>query len=139
MPLPARERTFSLPPADTETEVEADPASITYESPEKRLLSAILEDGICTLLQNYGKRGGYSRKAVDETVAWFSSTDDEPSAVYFPFVQVCQELRVDPKKIRRGLEARLLWIDQNPGERVRVRNGPERRKPSRKKGRPRKI
>lgn len=67
------------------------------DSPERRLLLAILEDALLTLLQHRRRDNAESRRLVIETEKWIAS-NRRTSA--FDFVGLCDVLGVDPTYLR---------------------------------------
>jgi hypothetical protein len=68
--------------------------------PEKRLMLAVLEDGVGTFQKYSGVPGRRARRLFTEAEEWFASDDVEWP---FAFVNVCQGLGLEPQYIRRGL------------------------------------
>ena len=68
--------------------------------PEKRLMLAVLEDGVGTFQKYSGIPGRRARRLFTEAEEWFASDDIEWP---FAFVNVCQGLGLEPQYIRRGL------------------------------------
>ena len=65
--------------------------------PERRLMLALLQDAIRTVL-----KGPYAcRRHVADAAAWFAADDPEWP---FSFVNVCETLGLDPSALRR-------WVD----------------------------
>ena len=74
--------------------------------PERRLLFAILEDALITLLQHRGREAVASRRLVSETEKWIAS-DQRCSP--FEFVGLCDVLGVDPGYVRTLLRRLPTW------------------------------
>lgn len=75
----------------------------TEESPEKRLLLAVLDDAVRCYIE-YHEGGGKwcrSRRLFDEAKLWVEGKWSSP----FTFKYVCGELGINPDWLRRGLEA----------------------------------
>lgn len=69
--------------------------------PARRLMLAVLEDAVATLLGYGYARGGRRRQALDEVDRWLrSDAVDWP----FAFLRVCDGLGLDPHYVRTGLE-----------------------------------
>ena len=68
--------------------------------PEKRLMLAVLEDGVGTFQKYAGVTGRRARRLFAEAEEWFASNDAEWP---FTFVSICQSLGLEPEYIRRGL------------------------------------
>lgn len=74
--------------------------------PEKRLMLAVLEDGVGTFQKYAHATGRRARRLFAEADEWFnSSAGDSP----FTFVGICQALNLEPEYIRRGLRR---WRDE---------------------------
>ena len=71
---------------------------------ERRLLLAVLEDGIRTLLKYAGARRGRARTLEREALAWMLS--DAHSDV-FAFASICETLEIDPSRLRGRVLARV--------------------------------
>src|SRR3954466_16345377 len=68
--------------------------------PEKRLMLAVLEDGVGTFQKYAGVTGRRARRLFAEAEEWFASDD---TAWPFTFVSICQSLGLEPEYLRRGL------------------------------------
>ena len=68
--------------------------------PEKRLMLAVLEDGVGTFQKYSGASGRRARRLFAEAEDWFAS--DEMSWPY-SFANICQALGLDVGYIRKGL------------------------------------
>jgi hypothetical protein len=71
---------------------------------ERRLLLAVLEDGIRTLLKHAGATRGRARTLKREALAWLLS--DAHSDV-FAFASICEVLEIDPGRLRGQVLARV--------------------------------
>ncbi|HEV7733561.1 MAG TPA: hypothetical protein VGR62_15450 [Candidatus Binatia bacterium] len=71
---------------------------------ERRLLLAVLEDGIRTLLKHAGATRGRGRNLHREAMAWFSS---DAHADVFAFASICEALEIDPGRLRGRV---LAWM-----------------------------
>ena len=68
--------------------------------PEKRLMLAVLEDGVGTFQKYAGVTGRRARRLFAEAEEWFASNDGDSA---FTFVSICQALGLEPEYLRRGL------------------------------------
>lgn len=68
--------------------------------PEKRLMLAILEDGIGCYLKNLFAGGAEGKRDFDEAAAWITETDGD---WVFSFDSVCDALGLNPAYVREGL------------------------------------
>jgi hypothetical protein len=68
--------------------------------PEKRLMLAVLEDGVGTFQKYAGASGRRARRLFAEAEEWFASRDSESP---FTFESICEALGLEPEYIRRGL------------------------------------
>jgi hypothetical protein len=75
------------------------------DSPEKRLMVAILEDALSMLMKYH--RAQHGRGLYNEARGWFLS---RRTSWLYDFERICQSLDFDPDYIRRGL-ARFLHAD----------------------------
>jgi hypothetical protein len=70
------------------------------ERPERRLMLAVLEDAIGTLLKHGGSARGRSRRLVREAEQWIHARNhDWP----FSFENICSVLNLDAGALRKGL------------------------------------
>jgi len=70
--------------------------------PEKKLMQAILEDGIACFQKYLFARDGKGKALFREAETW---VDDQGSDTVFSFDSVCECLGLDPDYLRRGLTA----------------------------------
>ena len=99
--------------------------------PEKRLLLAVLEDGINTFRDNVLAQGEKNKRLFREAEEWITEIDGD---WIFSFETVCETLGINAEYVRRGL---LRWgpVRQRRPKRVRglmrgMRGGRElRRRP----------
>jgi len=69
--------------------------------PEQRLMLAVLEDALATLLGHGCARSCGRQRVVEEVDGWVNSdATDWP----FAFVRICEGLGLDPDYLRGGLE-----------------------------------
>jgi hypothetical protein len=87
----------------------------THLEPEKRLLLAILEDGINTFRDNVLALSEKSRRLFREAEDWITETDGD---WIFSFEAVCETLGINPEYVRRGL---LRWKEKKLVEHGRVK------------------
>lgn len=83
----------------------------TLLEPEKRLMLAILEDGIHCYRDNLNASRGKKKRDFDEAAAWIVDADAD---WVFSFESVCDSLGLNPAYLRQGL---LRWkerIDKTP-------------------------
>jgi hypothetical protein len=78
----------------------------TLLEPEKKLLLAILEDGIKCFQDNVLAQSGKAKKLFDETEEWVLERDSD---WVFSFENICEALGFDPQYVRQGL---LRWKHQ---------------------------
>jgi hypothetical protein len=71
---------------------------------ERRLLLAVLEDGIRTLLKYAGARRGRARTLEREALAWMLS---DAHTDVFAFASICETLEIDPGRLRGQVLARV--------------------------------
>jgi hypothetical protein len=75
----------------------------TVLEPEKRLILAVLEDGIKSLQDNVSATGGKGKKLFEEAEDWVM---EQNSDWIFSFTNVCELLGLNPEYVRKGL---LRW------------------------------
>ena len=73
---------------------------LTYLEPEKRLMLAVLEDGVACFQKYATARNGRGKRIFQETESWIN---EEPSERLFAFVNVCETLGFDADYLRQGL------------------------------------
>jgi hypothetical protein len=83
----------------------------TLLEPEKRLMLAILEDGIHCYLDNLGASDVKRKQSFEEATAWIAEKDGD---WIFSFDSVCHALELNPEYVRQGL---LRWKEGKPGRR----------------------
>ena len=71
---------------------------------ERRLLLAVLEDGIRTLLKHAGATRGRARRLQREALAWLQS---DAHTDVFAFASICEALEIDPGRLRGQVLARV--------------------------------
>jgi hypothetical protein len=88
----------------------------THLQPEKRLMLALLEDGVACFQKYATARDGRGRRYFQETQEWIL---EPPSENLFSFVNVCETLGFDADYLRRGL---MRWkataLESRPPARV---------------------
>jgi hypothetical protein len=76
----------------------------TARTGERKLMAAVLQDGIETFQKNASARDPIGRELFDEARAWILARHD-PSL--FSFTTVCDVLELDANALRAGL---LRWL-----------------------------
>ena len=71
---------------------------------ERRLMAAVLQDGVETFQKYALARDPAGRELFDEARAWIGARHD---ATLFSFTTVCDVLEIDPDHLRQGL---LRWL-----------------------------
>jgi len=86
----------------------------TLFEPEKRLMLAILDDGIHRYLENLYASDAKKVRVFEEAAAWITETNGD---WVFSFDSVCDALGLNPEYVRQGL---LRWKERNgkPGRRL---------------------
>ena len=72
----------------------------TVETPEKRLLLAVLEEAVWTYQRNRMATEPRGRALFTDVEAWFASEDSDWT---FSFVAICDVLGLDASYLRRGI------------------------------------
>jgi len=88
----------------------------TLFEPEKRLMLAILEDGIHCYLENLGASDAKRKQVFEEAAAWITEIDGD---WVFSFGSVCDALGLNAEYVRQGL---LRWKEKNGKPRQRFAN-----------------
>jgi hypothetical protein len=88
----------------------------TLFDPEKRLMLAILEDGIFCYLDNLHATGSKKKRLFEDAAAWIVETDGD---WVFSFASVCDALCLNPQYVRQGL---LRWKEKG-GDPRRIGDG----------------
>jgi len=73
---------------------------LTHLQPEKRLMLAVLEDGVACFQKYVAARDGRGKRIFQETEEWVL---EEPSERLFSFGNVCETLGFNADYLRRGL------------------------------------
>jgi hypothetical protein len=71
---------------------------------ERRLLLAVLEDGLRTLLKYAGATRGRARTLQREALTWLLS---DAQTDVFAFASICEALEIDPGRLRGQILARV--------------------------------
>ena len=71
--------------------------------PEKKLMAAVLEDGINCYQDNLLAQSGSGKKLFEEAEEWILREDGD---WLFSFENICEVLRINPQYVRQGL---LRW------------------------------
>jgi hypothetical protein len=79
----------------------------TLLEPEKRLMLAILEDGIHSYQDNLNASHAKRKRDFDEAAAWIVDADSD---WVFSFTNVCDALGLSPEYLRQGL---LRWKERS--------------------------
>lgn len=79
----------------------------TQGDAQRRLMIAVLEDAIECFQKCVAAKDNRSRQLGVEAEEWFLADDHD---WLFSFVNVCENLEIDPEFLRRGL---LLWKEQH--------------------------
>jgi hypothetical protein len=79
----------------------------TLFEPEKRLMLAILEDGIHCFFDNLHVSGGKKKRLFEDAEAWIVASDED---WVFSFESVCDALGLNPEYVRQGL---LRWREKS--------------------------
>ena len=69
--------------------------------PELRLMEAILEDAVATLMTDLRRCTGRQRRDFAEALNWINGRTDQRSV--FSFVNICETLAIDADYLRQGL------------------------------------
>jgi hypothetical protein len=73
---------------------------LTHLQPEKRLMLAVLEDGVACFQKYVAARDGRGKRIFQETEEWVL---EEPNERLFSFANVCETLGFNADYLRRGL------------------------------------
>jgi len=76
--------------------------------PEIRLMAAILEDAVATLIADPRHCSKRQLRDFDDTTRWITHNDD--SDWIFSFANVCEALDIDPGYLRQGLSCKMNQI-----------------------------
>lgn len=75
----------------------------THLEPEKRIMLAVLEDGVACFQKHIFARNGKRKALFREAEDWFL---EENSDQLFSFESICEAFEINPKYLRKGL---LQW------------------------------
>jgi hypothetical protein len=79
----------------------------TYHAqPELRLMGAILEDAVATLMTDVRRCSGRQRRDFADALNWIHGRSDAGSV--FSFDNICETLAIDPDYLRQGLIRKSL-------------------------------
>jgi hypothetical protein len=79
---------------------------------ERRLMVAVLEDGVATYLKHAGAEEPQARELFQDAEAWVESDD---AGWLYSFANVCAMLDLDAGYLRRGLRARKARATRGGG------------------------
>ena len=97
--------------------------------PEKKLMLAILEDGIACFQKYLFARDGKGKALFREAETW---VEDKGGEAVFAFDSVCESLGLDPEYVRRGMrtwkaqalaqqsQAKVVQLTPRPSPRLRA-------------------
>ena len=71
-------------------------------SPERRLMLAVLEEAVLTLVKHRNRGSEHAGRLVRDAEHWITATD---SRWPFAFANICAALHLDPDYVRKGLLA----------------------------------
>lgn len=86
----------------------------SWQDGERRLLAAVLQDGVETFHKYAFSETAEGRELFEEARRWVL---DEEDVSLFAFQTVCAVLDINPDYLREGL---LAWIQQNRATRTRI-------------------
>jgi hypothetical protein len=89
----------------------------TLFEPEKRLMLAILEDGIHCYLDNLHASGSKRKRLFEDAAAWIVESNGD---WVFSFESVCDALGLNPEYVRQGL---LRWREKGGNPRHGFNSG----------------
>lgn len=72
-----------------------------HPNPELRLMAAVLEDAVATLMTDLRRCSKRQRRDFAEAMRWVVDRDDDDRL--FSFVNVCEALAIDADYLRAGL------------------------------------
>jgi hypothetical protein len=88
----------------------------THLQPEKRLMLAILEDGVACFQKYATAHNTRGKKYFQETEAWIL---EEPTERLFAFANICETLGLNADYLRRGLMAwKRAAVENCPAGRI---------------------
>lgn len=86
----------------------------SWQDGERRLMAAVLQDGVETFQKHAFAEDPTGRTLFAEAEAWVADRDDHS---LFAFETVCDVLGIDSECLREGLFA---WVEQNREARTRL-------------------
>lgn len=93
---------------------------VTPLEPEKKLMLAVLEDGIMCFQRYLQAKNGKEKKLYDNAAAWIFDQDD---IGLFSFENICQACELDPAYLRIGL---LNWRERMKSAKAQLDKAPLR-------------
>ncbi len=99
------------------------PGEDPRSEPEKRLMAAVLEEAVATLLNRAGDHSHEGSQLMEEARRWFAS--DERSGP-FAFATICDVLGLDENGIRQALAAKLGEDQRYTRRRIQAGRGRHR-------------
>jgi len=86
----------------------------SWQDGERRLMAAVLQDGIENFQKYAFARDPLGREMFDVEHSWLVAENDH---ALFAFNTVCEVLDIDPDFLRSGL---LRWVEQRRNDPVRI-------------------
>ena len=77
-----------------------------HPQPELRLMGAILEDAVATLMTDLRRCTSRQRRDFADTLNWIQGRTDQRSV--FSFINICETLAIDPDYLRQGLSRKSV-------------------------------
>lgn len=92
-------------------------AGVTLHQPERRLMLAVLEDAIQTVMRHAGDRRPRYRKLVRDVDRWLDARNPDS---LFAFAHVCDVLGLDAPTIRKGVRQMMGRLEDGAAVRSRL-------------------
>lgn len=99
------------------------PGEDPRSEPEKRLMAAVLEEAVATLLNRAGDRSHEGSLLMEEARRWFAS---DARSGPFAFATICDVLGLDENGIRQALAAKLAEYQRYTRRRIQAGRGRHR-------------
>src|SRR3989344_1510133 len=87
-------------------------SAATADTPERRLMRAVLEDAVEAYLKHKGKLGRRARRLFKETEEWFLSSD---ATWLYSFENICEVLEFDAQAVREAIFRKDSQINKRRG------------------------
>jgi hypothetical protein len=84
-----------------------------HANPELRLMAAVLEDAVATLIIDQRRCTTHQRREFADAMAWIDESDED---WLFSFTNICDALGINPAHLRQGLLQKIGSLRDSTGK-----------------------